>query len=236
MGELLNIEKELAVVAVSGGLDSCITTAIANREYNLALVHINYGQRTESKELDSFHKIADFYDVKKRLVIDFAHFQKIGGSSLTDRTINVTKADLATTEVPNSYVPFRNANILSACVSWAEIINAKAIFIGAVHEDSSGYPDCRPEFFKSFEETANLGTKPSTKIKIETPIINLDKKEIIELGLKLKAPLELTWSCYSNEDEACGVCDSCALRLRGFQSLKVVDPIAYKEMPNYLEK
>ena len=236
MGELLNIEKELAVVAVSGGLDSCITTAIASREYNLALVHINYGQRTESKELDSFHKIADYYNVKKRLVIDFAHFQKIGGSSLTDRTINVTKADLAATEVPNSYVPFRNANILSACVSWAEIINAKAIFIGAVHEDSSGYPDCRPEFFKSFEETVNLGTKPSTKIKIETPIINLDKKEIIELGLKLKAPLELTWSCYSNEDEACGVCDSCALRLRGFQSLKVVDPIAYKEMPNYIEK
>lgn len=235
LGELLSIEKELAVVAVSGGLDSCITTAIASREYNLALVHINYGQRTESKELDSFHKIADYYDVKKRLVIDFAHFQKIGGSSLTDRTINVTKADLAATEVPNSYVPFRNANILSACVSWAEIINAKAIFIGAVHEDSSGYPDCRPEFFKSFEETVNLGTKPSTKIKIETPIINLDKKEIIELGLKLKAPLELTWSCYSNEDEACGVCDSCALRLRGFQSLKVVDPIAYKEMPNYLE-
>lgn len=229
------MDKELAVVAVSGGLDSCITTAIASKDYNLALVHINYGQRTESKELDSFHKIADYYEVKKKLVIDFAHFQKIGGSSLTDKTISVTKADLKTTEVPNSYVPFRNANILSACVSWAEIINAKAIFIGAVHEDSSGYPDCRPEFFKSFEETVNLGTKPSTKIKIETPIINLDKKEIIELGLKLKAPIELTWSCYSSEDEACGVCDSCALRLRGFQSLKVVDPIPYKEMPNYLE-
>ena len=230
----METNKELAVVAVSGGLDSCITTAIADKEFDLALVHINYGQRTESKELDSFHKIANYYNVKKKLVIDFAHFQKIGGSSLTDKEMQVSKADLNNLQVPTSYVPFRNANILSACVSWAEIINAKAIFIGAVHEDSSGYPDCRPEFFKSFEETVNLGTKPETKIKIETPIINLDKKEIIELGLKLNAPIELTWSCYSSEDEACGVCDSCALRLRGFQNLKVVDPIAYKEIPNYL--
>ena len=233
-GGFLETNKELAVVAVSGGLDSCITTAIANKEFDLALVHINYGQRTESKELDSFHKIANYYNVKKKLVIDFAHFQKIGGSSLTDKEMQVSEADLNNIEVPTSYVPFRNANILSACVSWAEIINAKAIFIGAVHEDSSGYPDCRPEFFKSFEETVNLGTKPETKIKIETPIINLDKKEIIELGIKLKAPLELTWSCYSSEEEACGVCDSCALRLRGFQKLKVVDPIPYKEIPNYL--
>ena len=229
------MEKDLAVVAVSGGLDSCITTAIANKDYNLALVHINYGQRTESKELEAFHKIADHYKVEKKLVIDFAHFQKIGGSSLTDKTISVTKADLNNKDIPTSYVPFRNANILSACVSWAEIINAKAIFIGAVHEDSSGYPDCRPEFFKSFEATANLGTKPSTEIKILTPIIDMNKKEIIELGLELKAPLELTWSCYSSVDEACGVCDSCALRLRGFQSLNVVDPIPYKEIPNYLD-
>ena len=132
-------------------------------------------------------------------------------------------------------MPFRNANILAACVSWAEIIVAQKIFIGAVFEDSSGYPDCRPEFFKSFEATANLGTKPETQIKIETPIIYLSKKEIIKLGLELKAPLELTWSCYRNDDEACGVCDSCALRLRGFQSLNVVDPIPYKEIPNYLE-
>lgn len=230
------MNNELAVVAVSGGLDSCITTALASKSYSLALVHINYGQRTEAKELESFHKIADFFDVDKRLVIDFAHFQKIGGSSLTDRSINVTKANLITNEIPSSYVPFRNANILSACVSWAEIINAKAIFIGAVHEDSSGYPDCRPEFFKSFEQTVNLGTKPDTKIKIETPIIDLDKNEIIKLGLELKAPIQLTWSCYSSESEACGVCDSCALRLRGFQSLNVVDPIPYKEIPNYIEK
>ena len=227
--------EEIAVVALSGGLDSCVTTAIANKEYNLALVHINYGQKTESKELDSFHKIADHYNVDKKLVIDFTHFQKIGGSSLTDKTINVTKADLEAKHIPSSYVPFRNANILSACVSWAEIINAKAIFIGAVHEDSSGYPDCRPEFFKSFEKTLNLGTKPDTNIKIETPIISLDKHEIIKLGLELNAPLQMTWSCYSSENEACGVCDSCALRLRGFQKINVVDPIPYKEIPNYVE-
>lgn len=229
------MSKELAVVAVSGGLDSCVTTAIANQDYDLALVHINYGQKTESKELQSFHKIADFFKVSKKLVIDFTHFQKIGGSSLTDKTMEITRANLNNTEVPTSYVPFRNANILSACVSWAEIIGAKRIFIGAVYEDSSGYPDCRPEFFQSFEQTANLGTKPETQIKIETPIIHLTKKEIIKLGLDLKAPLQLTWSCYSNGEEACGVCDSCALRLRGFQSLNIVDPIPYKEIPNYKE-
>jgi 7-cyano-7-deazaguanine synthase len=230
------MSKELAVVAVSGGLDSCVTTAIASKDFDLALVHINYGQKTESKELQSFHKIADSFKVTKKLVIDFTHFQKIGGSSLTDKAIQVSKANLKNLEVPTSYVPFRNANILAACVSWAEIIGAKKIFIGAVFEDSSGYPDCRPEFFKSFEQTANLGTKPETQISIETPIIHMNKKEIIKLGLELKAPLELTWSCYSNEEEACGVCDSCGLRLRGFQSLNVVDPIPYREIPNYLEK
>ena len=228
--------KEFAVVAVSGGLDSCVTTAIANKEYRLALVHINYGQRTESKELDSFHKIADYFKAEKKLIIDFTHFSKIGGSSLTDKTINVTKADLCNTTIPNSYVPFRNANILSACVSWAEIIGAKTIFIGAVYDDSSGYPDCKPEFFKSFQETANLGTKPDTQIEIKTPIINLTKKDIIKLGMELNAPIEFTWSCYTDESEACGICDSCALRLRGFQSLGLVDPIPYTTMPNYLEK
>lgn len=229
------MSKEKAIVAVSGGLDSCVTTAIANKDYDLALVHFNYGQKTESKELQSFHKIADHYNVAKKLVVDFTHFQKIGGSSLTDKLIEVSKADLQNKKVPTSYVPFRNSNILSACISWSEVIGAGKVFIGAVFEDSSGYPDCRPEFFKSFEHTANLGTKPETKISIETPIIHLNKKEIIKLGLELNAPLEFTWSCYSNEEEACGVCDSCALRLRGFQSLNVVDPIPYQEIPNYLE-
>jgi 7-cyano-7-deazaguanine synthase len=226
--------KDLAVIAVSGGMDSCVTAAIANEKYRLAFAHINYGQRTEKRELKAFNDIADFFAVKERLIIDYTHFSNIGGSSLTDKNIVVSKADLKNKAVPTSYVPFRNANILSACVSWAEVLNAKAIFIGAVFEDSSGYPDCRPDFFSAFEKMAALGTKPETKIKIGTPIIHLSKAEIIKKGIDLNAPLHLTWSCYQNEDEACGVCDSCALRLRGFQMAGIEDPITYAERPRYL--
>ncbi len=226
--------REIAVVAVSGGMDSCVTAAIANENFDLAFAHINYGQLTEKRELKSFNEIADFYGVNKRLVIDFTHLSKIGGSSLTDKNIDVSLANLSNKEIPTSYVPFRNANILSACTSWAEVLDAKAIFIGAVYEDSSGYPDCRPEFYKAFEKVIDIGTKPSTKIKIETPIINLSKAEIVKKGIEIKAPLELTWSCYQNEDEACGVCDSCALRLRGFQQAGIEDPIKYKKRPVYL--
>jgi 7-cyano-7-deazaguanine synthase len=225
--------KELAVIAVSGGMDSCVTAAIANEKYQLAFTHINYGQRTEKRELKAFNDIADYFRVEERLVIDYTHLSKIGGSSLTDKNIDVTKADLENKNIPTSYVPFRNANILSACVSWAEVLNAKAVFIGAVYEDSSGYPDCRPEFFSVFEKMAELGTKPETKIKIETPVIRLSKAEIIKKGIELKAPLHLTWSCYQNEDKACGVCDSCALRLRGFQQAGIGDPIKYKTKPDY---
>lgn len=226
-------EKKLAVVAVSGGMDSCVTAAIANQDYKLALIHINYGQRTQEQELKSFNSIADFYNVEKRLVIDLAHFAKIGGSSLTDKSIEVSKADLSNHEIPSSYVPFRNANILSACTSWAEVIGASAIFVGAVYEDASGYPDCRPEFFSAYEKMIDLGTKPETKIKIETPIIHFSKAEIVKKGIELCAPLHLTWSCYQSEEEACGVCDSCAFRLRGFQQAGVEDPIPYKIKPNY---
>lgn len=224
--------KELAVVAVSGGMDSCVTAAIANENYKLAFAHINYGQRTERRELIAFNDIADYFNVNKRLVIDFTHLSKIGGSSLTDKNIAVTKADL-NNKTPTSYVPFRNANILSACVSWAEVMNASAVFIGAVFEDSSGYPDCRPEFFSAFEKMIELGTKPETKIKIITPVIHLSKAEIIKKGIALNAPLHLTWSCYQNEDKACGVCDSCALRLRGFQQAGIEDPISYSVRPKY---
>jgi len=234
------IVKDLAVVAVSGGMDSCVTTAIAIEKYQLALAHINYGQRTENRELKAFNDIADYFDVKERLIIDYSHLSKIGSSSLTDKNISVSKADLnnkrnlpAGRQVPTSYVPFRNANILSACVSWAEVLNAKAVFIGAVYEDSSGYPDCRPEFFSAFEKMIDLGTKPETKIKVETPVIYLSKAEIIKKGIELNAPLHLTWSCYQNEDKACGVCDSCALRLRGFQMAGVEDPIPYVIKPKY---
>jgi 7-cyano-7-deazaguanine synthase len=227
-------KTKLAVVAVSGGMDSCVTTAIANKDYRLALAHINYGQRTEKRELQAFHEIADFYNAEKRIVIDFHHLARIGGSSLTDSTIAVEKANLNNKNIPSSYVPFRNANIITSCVSWAEVIGACAIFIGAVFEDSSGYPDCRPEFFESFNKVIEKGTKPETNIKIETPIIQLSKQEIIKKGIELEAPIHLTWSCYQNEKEACGICDSCALRLRGFQQVGKKDPIDYKERPNYL--
>jgi 7-cyano-7-deazaguanine synthase len=227
------MKEKTAVVALSGGLDSCVTTAIALQDFNIALLHINYGQRTEARELKSFNDIADFYKIQKRLIVDYSHLAKIGGSSLTDRKIPVPEADLSNKTVPNSYVPFRNANILSACISWAEVIGAEAVFIGAVYEDATGYPDCRPEFFSAFEHMAALGTKPGNLIKIITPVIHLTKKEIIEKGLIAGAPLHLTWSCYQGEEEACGICDSCALRLRGFNQAGVEDPINYKTRPLY---
>jgi len=226
-------ENKIAVVAVSGGLDSCVTAAMANKEYDLAMAHINYGQRTQKRELKAFNDIADHYNVSKRIIIDFNHLSKIGGSSLTDKSIMVTEANLEAEEIPTSYVPFRNANILTACVSWAEVIEAEAVFVGAVFEDSSGYPDCRPEFFDAFNKVIELGTKPETNILINTPIIQMEKSEIVKEGIKLNAPLNLTWSCYQNEDEACGVCDSCALRLRGFQQMGMKDPILYKIRPKY---
>jgi len=225
--------KKIEVVAVSGGLDSCVTAALANKEYDLALAHINYGQRTQERELKAFNDIADFYNAKERIIIDFNHLAKIGGSSLTDKSMKINDADLESQEIPTSYVPFRNANILTACVSWAEVIGAEVVFIGAVFEDSSGYPDCRPDFFEAFNSVIDLGTKPDTKIRIETPIIHMSKYEIIQKGNELKAPLHLTWSCYQNEDKACGICDSCALRLRGFQKLGIEDPIPYKVRPKY---
>ena len=214
-------------------MDSCVTAAIAAKDYRLAFLHVNYGQRTEKRELKAFIDIADFFNVTDRMVVDLRHLSIIGGSSLTDKKIDVSKADLSNEEVPTSYVPFRNANILSVCVSWAEVLNANAIFIGAVWEDSSGYPDCRPEFFKSFEKVIEVGTKPKTKIKIVTPIINFTKTDIVLKGLELNAPFKLTWSCYQEEEEACGVCDSCALRLRGFQRAGIEDPIKYKVRPVY---
>ena len=227
-------KKNIAVIAVSGGLDSCVTATIAQQDYEIAFAHFNYGQKTEKRELKAFNQIADYYNVDKRLIIDYSHLSKIGGSSLTDNNIEISQADLASKAIPTSYVPFRNANILSACVSWAEVLKAKAVFVGAVFEDSSGYPDCRPSFFKAFDKMIDLGTKPGTSIKIITPIINLSKAEIIKKGIELKAPIHLTWSCYQNENSACGVCESCAFRLRGFQQVEIEDPIKYKVKPNYL--
>jgi 7-cyano-7-deazaguanine synthase len=226
-----NSEKQklpLAICLVSGGMDSCVAAAIAkNENVELAFLHISYGQLTESRERKAFNDVADFYQIEKRLDVSIDYLAKIGGSSLTDKNIIVTDADLESREIPTSYVPFRNANMLAIATSWAEVIGANRIYIGAVSEDSSGYPDCRPEFISAFEKMIDAGTRPETSIKIVTPLINLSKSEIVETGAKLNAPLYLTWSCYRNDDTACGKCDSCGLRLRGFEQAKMVDPIQY---------
>jgi len=218
----------LSIVLVSGGMDSCVTAEIASRENTeLAFLHISYGQLTEERERKAFKDIADHYGVEKRLDVSIEYLAKIGGSSLTDKNIDVAEADLETKEIPTSYVPFRNANMLAIATSWAEVIGANSIYIGAVAEDSSGYPDCRPEFYAAFQETINTGTKPDTQIDIRTPIIDLSKAEIVKKGIELNAQLHLTWSCYRNSDLACGTCDSCALRLRGFEQAGIKDPILY---------
>lgn len=221
----------VAIILVSGGMDSCATAAIARaKDDELAFLHVSYGQRTEARERQAFNDIADHYGIEKRLEVSIGYLTKIGGSSLTDEKIAVSQANLESKEIPTSYVPFRNANMLSIAVSWAEVIGASAIYIGAVAEDSSGYPDCRPEFYEAFQQTINTGTKPDTQIEIRTPIIHLSKAEIVKKGIELNAPLHLTWSCYRREDVACGTCDSCALRLRGFAEAGAVDPISYQKV------
>jgi 7-cyano-7-deazaguanine synthase len=221
--------KHTAVVLASGGMDSCVTTAIAAQECDLAMLHISYGQRTEKRELKAFNDIADFFRARLRMMTSIAHLAQIGGSSLTDRKIEVSPADLESKEIPTSYVPFRNAHLLSIATSWAEVIGAGRIYIGAVAEDSSGYPDCRPEYYEAFNRVIELGTKPSTKIEIVTPVIHLRKSDIVKRGVELGAPLHLSWSCYRSENVACGVCDSCALRLRGFREAGLPDPISYAQ-------
>ncbi|MEJ7622566.1 MAG: 7-cyano-7-deazaguanine synthase QueC [Pyrinomonadaceae bacterium] len=222
-------DRESAIILISGGMDSCVTAAIAERESDkIAFLHVSYGQRTEARERKAFNDIADHYNVEKRLDASIEYLAKIGGSSLTDTTITVAEADLESKEIPSSYVPFRNANMLSIAVSWAEVVGATAIYIGAVAEDSSGYPDCRPEFYAAFQQTIDTGTRPDTQIEIRTPLIDLSKAEIVAKGIGLGAPLHLTWSCYRSETLACGTCDSCALRLRGFRQAGVDDPLQYE--------
>jgi len=224
-------EKPKAVVLLSGGMDSCVTAAIANQTHRLALLHASYGQRTERRERRAFEAIADFYGVRERLVVRFDAFAQIGGSGLTDEGIAVPESGEALSPhagIPITYVPFRNAHFLSAAVSWAEVIGASAIYIGAVAEDSSGYPDCRPEYYRAFQAVIREGTRPETHIEIVTPVIAMRKSEIVRRGVELGAPLHLTWSCYQFDDEACGACDSCRLRLRAFAEAGVRDPIAYR--------
>jgi 7-cyano-7-deazaguanine synthase len=209
-------------------MDSCVTAAIARVENDeVAFLHVSYGQRTEAREQRAFADLADHFAVTKRLTVSIESLKAIGGSSLTDDSLPVTKANLSAREIPTSYVPFRNAHLLAIAASWAEAIGAERIYIGAVAEDSSGYPDCRPEFYQAFQGAIDAGTKPETLISIVTPVIHLRKSEIVQRGLELEAPLELTWSCYVAEERACGWCDSCALRLRAFQDAGVPDPISY---------
>ncbi len=223
-----------AIVLLSGGMDSAVCLAkTIEMGYAISALHVNYGQRTEKKELISFDKLCNQYGIESRLIVDISYLAAIGGSSLTDRRIEVTKANLANKEIPNSYVPFRNANILAIATSWAEVIKAETIVIGAVDEDSSGYPDTRKDFFIAFENTIRTGTKHEFDIKILTPIIDLQKSEIAIEGMRMGVPFELTWSCYQSDDLACGDCDSCGLRLRGFAKAGFPDPIEYKTRPEY---
>ena len=221
-------DRPLAVVCVSGGMDSAVTAALAAREHRLAFLHANYGQRTEAKELACFHALADHFGAGLRLVVDFSDLRQIGGSSLTDAAIPVREGEPVDGVVPSSYVPFRNAHLLAAAVSWGEVIGSRAIFVGAVWEDSSGYPDCRPEFYRAFEEVVRLGTRPETSLHIVTPVISMAKAEIVRQGLALGVPFAKTWSCYQAEEAACGACESCRLRVRGFREAGAPDPISYR--------
>lgn len=230
MAEKSTKEKGLAIVLVSGGMDSLVTAAMAYEKYeNLAFLHLNYGQKTQEKELACFHKIADHYNVSSKLrkIIDISFLTSIGGSSLTDDSIDVKDYNGESEEIPDSYVPFRNTHIIAMAVSWAEVIAATKIYIGAVFEDSSGYPDCRPSYYEAYNNLIKVGTKEGI-IQIETPVILMKKEEIVKKALELSAPLKDSWSCYARGDVSCGVCDSCVLRLRGFAQAGVTDPLPYE--------
>ncbi|MDY6915580.1 MAG: 7-cyano-7-deazaguanine synthase QueC [Candidatus Cloacimonadota bacterium] len=220
--------KKKAIVLISGGLDSLVTAAVANKDCDeINFLHLNYGQLTHEKELEAFHNISEFYQPKNTLLADISYLQQIGGSSLIDDKIRMSSSS-ELNKIPNTYVPFRNAHLLSIAVSWAEVIEANRIYIGAMEEDSSGYPDCRESFYRAFQKAIDLGTKDDTIIEIKTPIIHKHKSQIVMLGKKLKAPLHYSWSCYKNNQVACGVCESCKLRIRAFKEAGIKDPILYQ--------
>lgn len=220
--------RSRAVVLLSGGMDSCVCAALAARDHQAAAVHISYGQRTEQRERRSFERICDRLEIRDRLLVRNEALRAIGGSALTDSSIAVPEAHAIGASVPVTYVPFRNAHFLAVAVSWAEVLGAEKVYIGAVEPDSSGYPDCRPEYYRAFNEVVKAGTKEGT-IRVVTPLIAMRKPDIVTLGLELHAPFDLTWSCYQREDRACGVCDSCVLRLRAFRDAGAEDPIPYAE-------
>jgi 7-cyano-7-deazaguanine synthase len=223
--------KSRAVVLLSGGMDSCVCAALAARDHDTAALYIGYGQRTEERERQSFARICDRLDIRERLVVRNEALRAIGGSALTDPNIAVPELAVpaqmtAASDIPVTYVPFRNAHFLAVAVSWAEVLGAEKVYIGAVEQDSSGYPDCRPAYYQAFNQVVKAGTKDG-KIEVVTPLIAMSKTGIVRLGLELGAPFDLTWSCYSRQDSACGMCDSCRLRLRAFQEAGVADPIPY---------
>jgi 7-cyano-7-deazaguanine synthase len=227
-------DRPRAVVCLSGGMDSCVCAALAARDYEVYAVHFSYGQRTEAQEMRSAQEVARIVGVRELMHLKIDLFRRIGGSALTDNAIAVPEASAneapnesrTGSEIPVTYVPFRNAHFLSAAVSWAEVLGAKTVFIGAVEQDSSGYPDCRPAYYDAFNQLIRMGTKDG-EIRVVTPLIAMRKSEIVRLGVELGAPFHVSWSCYSSETEACGVCESCVLRLRAFRGAGAVDPIPY---------
>ena len=223
--------KPKGVVLVSGGMDSLVLAAFATRESDIALLHVNYGQRTEARELACFHAIADHLAVRDRLAVDIGYLRAIGGSALTDPSVAVPDADLGWAGVPVTYVPFRNAHLVCIAVSWAEVAGATNVYIGAVEADSSGYPDCRPAFYEAMNEAIRRGTKDGSGITVKAPFIELKKKDIVLMGKSLGVPFGKTWSCYNDGEKACGRCDSCALRLRAFAEAGVPDPLDYEVRP-----
>ena len=220
--------KFRAVVLLSGGMDSCVCAALAARDFDAAALHISYGQRTEERERRSFLDICNRLGIHQRLVVRNEALRAIGGSALTDERIPVPESHAIGQQIPVTYVPFRNAHFLAVAVSWAEVLGAEKVYIGAVEPDSSGYPDCRPSYYRAFNEVVKTGTREG-RIEIVAPLIHMRKAEIVRLGLELSAPFDLTWSCYTREDRACGVCDSCVLRLRAFREAATADPIPYAE-------
>lgn len=227
---MIQLPRPNAVVLLSGGMDSCVCAALAVRDHEAAALHVSYGQRTEARERESFFAICDRLNIRSRLAVRNDALKQIGGSALTDENIAVPESHPIGRDIPVTYVPFRNAHFLSAAVSWAEVLGASKIYIGAVEQDSSGYPDCRPAYYQAFSRVIDAGTKAGG-IEIVTPLIAMRKAEIIRLGVELGAPFDLTWSCYSREDRACGVCDSCVLRLRAFCEAGVPDPLPYALAP-----
>jgi 7-cyano-7-deazaguanine synthase len=220
--------RPLAIVLASGGMDSCVTAAIARRENDLALLHLSYGQRTEAREERAFRDLALHYEVDRTLVTRLDHLRMIGGSALTDPARDAVDARRPGSSIPDTYVPFRNTHLLALAASWGEVIGARRIFIGAVEEDGSGYPDCREEYYRVFNALLRVGTRPETDLEVVTPLIHLRKAEIVREGLRLGAPFHLTWSCYIASDVACGRCESCLLRLKGFREAGAQDPLPYR--------